>query len=201
MYLRHTHCCDKNLSVRLTTTMTPLQDSTPPTIIHRSGHSRSMVSMVIPYRDHHAIIKAIEKCSLQATFGPEVTSTSDLLPKKPEAPGVKANHDNTINPIKKRLALKRTLSPSAKTHTNKNPLPVNHKNVNVAPNLVTNDGGPLILTTQRGSIHSVQSINGGNMPAVSDFENNSALFMQGSSLRQVPLETWGQKVSSHARTP
>ena len=186
--------------------MTPILNSTPPTVIHMSGPSISMVSTLIHYRDHHAVIKAIEKCSLQATFGPEIISTGDLLPKKPDAldvtvKAVKANHAITTDPTNKRLPLKRPLLPSDRTHTNTSSLPVDlsRKNIDVAPDRVTNgDGGPLISTKQRGSIHSVWSINGSNMPAISDFEKNSALFVQSSFLRQV---SWGQEVRIYARTP
>ena len=158
-----------------------------------------MGSTFIPYRDHHAIIKAIEKSSLQATFGPEIVSTRDLLPKKSEAPHVtvKAHHDSTIDRIKKRLRFQRALSPSARIHTNTDPLPVvlSYQSIIFAPDRVTSDdGGPLVMTNQRGSTHSVWSFDGGNLPAISDFEKHSALRMQSNFFAQLTLETLRQKV-------
>ena len=186
--------------------MTLFQNSTPPTLIHLSGPSRRMVSTFSPYRDHHAIIKAIEKSSLQATFGPEIVSTGDLLPKNSEAPRVtvKAHHNSTIDRIKKRLRFKRASSPSAEIHTNTGPIPVelSYENIIFAPDRVTSDdGGSPIVTNQHNSSQSVWSFDGDNLPAISDFENNSALSMQSNFFGQLSMEILGQKVSIHAHTP
>ena len=69
------------------------------------------------YWDHHKVIKAIEKASLEATFGPEITSTRNFLPpKKPRKPDkskaffgvtVKAKGESPIDPVKEHTQNKR----------------------------------------------------------------------------------------------
>ena len=72
------------------------------------------------YWDHHKVIKAIERSSLQATFGPEITSTKNLLPpKKPKKPKesetffdvtVKAKGESPIKPVEEHAQTKKVRS-------------------------------------------------------------------------------------------
>ncbi|KAL9132674.1 MAG: hypothetical protein Q9175_006149 [Cornicularia normoerica] len=164
------------------------------------------VATVTPYRDHHKVIKAIETCSLQATFGPEVISTGALVPKKPDVSSVitiRASQDSCVNPVQKRIRFNKIPFFSAKPHKNTRLLPIDETNEdgNIPSDLTTNNGGmPAILTKQDGNIFSICTTRDSGMPAFSTHEDAMTSFRQSNYLGQVPREIWGQKVSYHAYT-
>ena len=147
----------------------------------------SIIPTTTHYFDHHKIIKAVEKCSLQATFGPEIASTKDLMPH------------HTINPAENPVPLdKIPQSSSAKPRTNAGPLPLDQTDEGcyMPRGLATNDGvAPVDLTDQRGNSPSGWSTNGWSMPDVSTYENGARTFTQSNFLGQVPLEMRSEKVS------
>ncbi len=190
-------------------------------------HIMGIAPAVTHYRDHHKIIEAIEKCSLQATFGPEVTSTGDLLPKRSDVSSVvtlKASHNSTIVPVEK-ASHNSTIIPFDKASHNSTIIPVEkgtrfnripffsaQPRVNASlpstdltnecgnhpSGLTTNDGGiPVISTNQYGSIPSEWSTNSGSVRAVSTYEDGMTSFRQSNLLARVPVEVWGQRVSTH----
>ena len=159
--------------------------------------------VVTHYRDHHKMIKAIEKCSLQATFGPEITSTGDLLPKKYDVSSavttLKASHNSTIIPVEKGALFNRIPFFSAKPHVNASLLSTDLANEcgNHPFDLTTNNGGiPVVSTNQYGSIPSDWSTNSGSVRAVSTYEDGMTSFRQSNLLARVPVEVWGQRVST-----
>lgn len=162
--------------------------------IYLDEHIKIMAPMATHYRDHHKIVKAIEKCSLQETFGPEVTSTEELLPKESDASSVvtlKASRNSDINPIKKRVFFNKIPFFSAKPHFNMGSLPINPTNEN---------SKNLSRTTKIDNMHTISANKDGSMPAVIVNEDSMTPFHQSKFLGQVPLEIWGQKVSIHAFT-
>lgn len=162
----------------------------------------SIKPTVTHYWDHHKVIKAIEKCSLQATFGPEITSTTDLVPQKFQVTSgftFKANNELKNAPIEERAHSNRIALPLAK--------PPNglKEDGEIAPDLIakTNDeknSKRETPTDRRGNIPSELFTSGSSMPAVSTFENGTTSIVQSDLPRQMCLETWNQKVSYHART-
>ena len=150
------------------------------------------------------MIKAIEKCSLQATFGPELTSTGELLLKRSDVSSalvtLRASHDSTIEPVGKRTLFDRIPLFSTKPRINAGLLPTdpNNEDNNSPSNLTTNNGGmPVVLTNQDGNIPRERS-KGGSMRAISTHEDGMTTFRQSNLLGRVPLEDWGQRVSYHA---
>lgn len=164
--------------------------------------------IVAHYWDHHKVIKAIEKCSLQATFGPEITSTTDLVPQKIQVPSgitFKANHESRNAPVKERARSNRIPLLLAKSRDGLLSIDPLKEYGNIAPGLIANKNGKknskyVTPTNRRGNIPSELFTSGSSMPAVSTFENGTTPIVQSDLLRQVPLETWDQKVNYHART-
>ncbi|KAF6219611.1 hypothetical protein HO133_004080 [Letharia lupina] len=156
-----------------------------------------MAPTVTHYRDHHKMIKAIEKCSLQATFGPEITSTGELLPKEYNVSSVKASHDSDFNPVEKRTRFNKISFFSARPRIKAGLLPMDpiDEGDNIGPDLMTNDGSmPIVLTNQDGNIPSKWSTNCGSMAPISTREDGVAPFRQSNFFGRVPLEIWGQKI-------
>lgn len=143
------------------------------------------------------MIKAIEKCSLQATFGPEITSTGELLPKEYNISSVKASHDSDFNPVEKRTRFNKISFFSARPRIKAGLLPMDpiDEGDNIGPDLMTNDGGmPIVLTNQDGNIPSKWSTNCGSMAPISTREDGMAPLRQSNFFGRVPLEIWGQKI-------
>lgn len=168
----------------------------------------SMNPIVTHYWDHHKAIKAIEKSSLQATFGPEITSTTDLVPQKIQVPSgitFKANNENKIAPVEERTRSNRIPLLLAKPQDGLLPIDPLKEGGDIAPDLIAKKNGRkngkhVTPTNRRRNIPSELFTSGSNMPAVSTFENGTTPVVQSDLLGQVPLETWDQKVSYHART-
>lgn len=164
--------------------------------------------IVTHYWDHHKVIKAIEKCSLQAIFGPNITSTTDLVPQTIQVPsGVtfKANNESKNAPVGERARSNRIPLLFAKSRDGLLPIDPLEEDGNIAPDLIAKKNGKknskhVTQTNRRGNIPSEMFTSGSSMPAVSTFENSTTPVVQSDLLRQVPLETWDQKVSYHART-
>ena len=157
-------------------------------------------SIVTHYWDHQKVIKAVEKCSLQGTFGPDVTSTKDLLPKKvnvsPDST-IKGGHDSGISPVKEH-ALSNTIPIiSIKNGINAGFLrkraEKKRKDDHITPNSI-----PETAKT-RGNIPSEVFANGGSIPALLTYESSTTAFAQSNMLGQVPAEVWNQKVSYRLR--
>lgn len=148
-----------------------------------------MAPTVKHYRAHHKMIKAIEKCSLQATFGPEVLSTEELLPKYSEVSSaviLKTSRSNDIEPVGKGTHFNKIPFPSAKPPINVNVLSIDPtKDSNIVSDRITdNHYVPADSTDRDGSIAAVVVNNDGMIP-----------FQQSNFLGLVPLEIRGQKVS------
>lgn len=161
-----------------------------------------MSPTVAHYRDHHKMIKAIEKCSLQATFGPELNSTGDLLAKTSNVSSdttIRASHDSGNNPVEKGARTNKSSFSTAQPHTNAGLLPsdLTNKDGNTHPDHTPNDDIPLFLTNQHGNIPYDLTTNSRGMPAFSTHKDGMTPVRQSNFLGQVPLEIWGQKASYH----
>lgn len=182
-----------------------------------------MAPIAPPYLDHHKIVKAIERSSLQATFGPEITSTRDLLPQKADVPAevtVKATQKSIRSPFKKRVRF-RIPSIAGKPRyegllptdaaTNEDSTPDRTKNNEAStpnrtannedsiPDRTTSNGNiPVVSTHRHRSLPSVWSVSGGDVPATSTFENGVTPVVQNNFLGPVPPEMREQKVSYRA---
>ena len=188
--------------------------------IHLVGHSTDMATTPTAptftrYRDHHQIIRAIEKCSLQATFGPEITSTGDLLPKEPDVSSVltlRSSHDTIIRPIEERDEVPFDL---ANSHSNTSLLPIDPTNedgnVFSDPTIDDEDDNDddnesddvsVFLPNQDDNIHSRRFTNGSTVRPTSEREDGMTLHQQqlghSHDFGRVRLEILDQKVSYRA---
>ena len=156
-------------------------------------------TIVTHYWDHQKVIKAIEKCSLQETFGPEVTSTRDLLPKKVNVSSditIKASHDSGISPVKEHASSNTIPFVSVKNGIHARFLrkrAEKKKDGHITPNSIPE------TTSARGNIPSAVFANDGSIPALSTYESGVTAFAQSNVLGQVPAEMWDQKVSYRLR--
>ena len=178
------------------------------------------------YRDHQQIVKAIENSSLQASFGAEITSTSDLIPKQPDVSSGNVLNNSTINSVNNRARFDwipfifpqsrnvAGLLPANLTTENGNvtsdltgiqggiPAVATNENGSVTSHVVTNHGDlPVVATNQRGNIPSAWLKTGGIIPAVSSYEDGGTASVQCDFLGQVPADVWSQKVNSHTSSP
>ena len=150
------------------------------------------------------MIKAIEKCSIQATFGAEITSTAELLPKRSDGSSVtisQASHDSVIDPVHRGALFNKISFLPAKRRINAELLPMDpiNEESNIPSDLTANDGVmPIILTNQDNSIASEGLTKHGSMAADLEHEVRMTPFQQSNFFGRVPLEIWGQKVSYHA---
>ncbi len=178
------------------------------------------------YRDHQKIVKAIENSSLQASFGAEITSTSNLLPKEPDVSSgvvLKADHDNFVK-SRSRFDWVPFISAQSRNVAGLLPTDLTTENGNFTSdltgiqggilavatneigsgtsNVITNHGDlPVVATNQWGNIPSVWLKNGGIIPAVSSYENGATASVQCNFIGQIPEHVWSQKVKSHASYP
>ena len=158
------------------------------------------------------MIKAIERCSLQATFDLEMSSTKELLSKESEDSSFityKANRDSDINPVDQRWDFDETAFFSAEPRIDTSIWPVDliNKDNNVPSDLTTNYGSIPLISTHQNNNTSCNGITNysdmptistsvyGNMPAVVVGEDGTVPYQQSNFLGQVPLKSWGQKVS------
>lgn len=158
-----------------------------------------MVFVGTQYRDYHKVIRTIEKCSLRATFGPEITSTGKLLPKESSASPVaihKASHDISTNMVEERARLTKIYPFSAQARINAGFLPIESANQDRSkPSGLIGKGGIVDLTNQDDNTRWEKSMNRASMPAILTCEDGMKSFRQANFIGQVPLEVWGQKVS------
>lgn len=199
------HNYPKSLSIRLST-----ETNYKAIISIQSGpvrtHTMGNPTMVMRYQDQHGIIKAIERCSLQAIFGPDVGSTGDLLPKRPDTSLVvplKPSRDSVSRPIEKRVYSNKTSFISAEPDIDTSLLPADStdEDGNVFSDLITNDDiMPVLVTNQESNIPSACSTEPDIVPPSSTREYGMTPFQQSRYLGRVPLEEWGHKVSRPART-
>ena len=146
------------------------------------------------------MIKAIEKCSLQETFGPEVTSTRDLLPKKVNVSSditIKASHDIGISPVKEHassntipfIATKKGFRAGLFRKLVEKKRKDDHKTPNSIPE----------TTNARGNVPSEVFTNSSNIPALSTYGSGITAFARSNVLGQIPAELWDQQVSYRLR--
>ena len=157
-------------------------------------------SSVTHYWDHQKVIKAVEKCSLQGTFGPDVISTKDLLPKKVNvSPGftIKEGHNDGISPVKEHALSKINPFISIKNGVNARLLR-KHAEKKRKDDHITPNGIPETTKT-RGNIPSEVFANGGSIPGLLTYESSTTAIVQNNMLGQVPAEVWDQKVSYRLR--
>ena len=146
------------------------------------------------------MIKAIEKCSLQGTFGPEVTSTRDLLPKKVNVSSditVKASHDSGISPDKEHASSNAIPFISTKNRVNAGLLRKRAEKKKKDDHTALS--GIPETSNARSNILSEVFANSSSIPALSTYESGITAFAQRDVLRQVPAEVWDQKVSYRLR--
>ena len=150
------------------------------------------------YLDYDTVIKAIEKCSLQGTFGPEVTSTRALLSKESEASSttsISASHNSCTNPIETPNPFNEALILSYKS-TGLLPIEEANEGGNI-PSKRTTDDSAVSLTKQEGNIPSDHTTNDGGYPILPGHENGTTSFPQSNYLGRVSQE----KASYHKCTP
>lgn len=158
----------------------------------------------IRYQNYHKMIKAIEKCSLQAMFGPEITSTRELLPKASAVSPVvtlKASIDNVNDSLS--ASSNRVPSLSDEIHISADPLLIDPTNEdgNIPSEPTTNDGGLAVISTnEEGNVPTEESVNGGDIDPISAREDGMTTLQQSEILGRIPMETWGQKVGYHGCT-
>ena len=158
-------------------------------------------SIVTYYWDHHKVIKAIEKSSLQATFGPDVTSTRDLLPKKTNISSditFQGSHDSGVSPVKEHASSKTIPFISPKKGVSAGLLRKRAKRKRKDDRHISNDIPETVHA--RGNIPSEVFASGSSMPALSTYERGMTAFVQSNVLGQGPAEVWGQQVSYRQRT-
>ena len=153
--------------------------------------------IVTHYWDHQKVIKAIEKCSLQATFGPEVTSTRDLLPKKANVSSDITINDNGVSPVKEHASSKTIPLISTKNGVKASRLRKRAKKQKKDDH-ITPKGIPETINA-RGSIPSEVFANGSSIPALSTYETGITAFAQSNAPGQVPAEVREQMVSYYLR--
>ena len=141
------------------------------------------------------MIKAIEKCSLQATFGPEITSITELWPKKSDNSSEVIH--NAINPVQKRARFNKISLFSAKRRIDTGLLPMDpiDEEGNIPFDHTTSDDGTPV--NRNGNIPPEPLINRRSMAAISTHEVPLISFQQSNSFGRIPLEIWRQKVSYH----
>ena len=157
-----------------------------------------MFSKVTPHRDHHKMVKALENCSLQATFGPEITSAGGLLAETSDDSSdvtVKASHNRGLSPVEKRTRLYKIPSFLAKSRTNPNDLTNKDGNTPSDPTII--DDIPIVLINKHGNI-PYDLTTSRRMPAFPTYKDGMIPVRQSNFLGQIPIETWGRKASYHA---
>ena len=174
-------------------------------------------STAIPYRDHHKIIKAIEKCSLRATFGSEITSTKELLANKGGlSSGInpKASHKSGSDAVKKPARFRIPPFFKSKPRVKEGVLPINPTNEagTIPSDLAINDGNITVIShnqhglkllnriTNDGNSPSKRTTNDGDMPAVLVNNNSRVPSQQTDFFGWIPPELRTEKVNYPAFT-
>ena len=152
------------------------------------------------YLDDDPIIKAIEKCSLQSMFGPEVTSTRALLSKESEGSSTttfSANYDNCTDPVETRDLFDE--DPHFPYHsTDLLPIEEADKGGDISSKRTSDDSGIAVsLTTQEGDTFSDHTTSDGGYPVLPGHEDGTISFPQSNYLERVHQE----KASYHKCTP
>ena len=145
------------------------------------------------------MVKAIENCSLQATFGPEITSTEGLLAAPSDDSSVvvvTASHHSGLNPFEKRAHSYHI--PSFLAESRSNPNDPTNQDGDTPSTPTINEGMPVSLVNQQGTMPYDLPINSRRMPASPPYEDGMTSVRQSNFLGQIPLETWGHKASYHA---
>ena len=153
-----------------------------------------------PYLDCDPVIKAIEKCSLQSMFGPEVTSTRALLSQESEGSStttLSASYDSCTDSVETR-----NLSDEDPdfSYNSTDLLPIEEAdNGGDIPSKRTSDdsGIAVSLTEQEDTIPSDHTTNDGDYPVLLGQEDGTTTFSQSNYLGRVHQE----KVSYHKCTP
>ena len=152
------------------------------------------------YLDTDAVIKAIEKCSLQSMFGPEVTSTRALLSKDSEASSTitfRTNYNSSANSLKPRNLFDKDPN-SPYNSTNLLPLEKANKGNNIASKRTSDDSGKAVsLTKQEDDIFSDHTTNDGGYSVLPGHEDGTTSLSQSNDLERVHQE----KASHHKCTP
>ena len=152
------------------------------------------------YLDDDPVIKAIEKCSLQSMFGPEVTSTRALLSEEYEASStttISTSHSSGADPVETRNFLDEDPNFS---YESTDSLPIEEANEGGdSPSKRTTDISviPSDLSEQEGDIPSDHTTNDGGYPVLPGNEDSMTSFPQSDHLGRVHQE----KASYHKCTP
>lgn len=153
------------------------------------------------YLDNSAVIKAIEKCSLQSMFGPEVTSTRALLSKKSEASSsttsISARYSNNINSVETRDLFDKDPN-FPYSSTNLLPIEEADKGGDIPSKRTSDDSGIVVsLIKQEGNISSDHTTNDGGYPVLPGHEEGTTSLSRSNDLERVHQE----KASYHKCIP
>ena len=151
------------------------------------------------YLDDDPVIKAIERCSLQGMFGPEVTSTRALLSKESEDSSTStfsASYDSGADPVEPRdLFDEGPHFPYNSTDL----LAIEEadKGGDVPSKRTSDDSGIAVsLTEQEGNASSRHTSNDGGYPVIPGYEDGTTSFPQSNYFGRVHQE----KASYHKCT-
>ena len=152
------------------------------------------------YLDDDPIIKAIEKCSLQSMFGPEVTSTRALLSPESEASSIttfSASYDSGADSIKMRNSFNEDPDFSYKS-TDLLSIEEADQGGDIPSKRTSDDSGIAVsLTEQEVDTFSNHTTNDGDYPVLPGHEDGTTSFPQSNFLGRVHQE----KASYHKCTP
>ena len=143
------------------------------------------------YLDNDAVIKAIEKCSLQSMFGPEVTSTRALLSKESEASSTttfSASYDSGADPVETRSSFNE--DPGFCYDSTDSLLAEEaDKGGDIPSKRTSDDSGIAVgLTKQEGNIFSDHTTNDGGYPVLPGHEDGTTSLSQSNGLQRVHQE-------------
>ena len=152
------------------------------------------------YLDDDPVIKAIEKCSLQSMFGPEVTSTRALLSKDSEGSSTtsfSASYDSCSDPVETRDLFDEDPN-FPYDSTDLLSIEEADKGGDIPSKRTSDDSGIAVsLTEQEGNIPSDHTTNDDGYPVLPGYEDGTTSFPQSEYLGRV----YQEKASYHKRTP
>ena len=152
------------------------------------------------YLDDDPVIKAIEKCSLQSMFGPDVTSTRALLSNQSEASSTttfSASYDSCIDPVETRNNLDEDPN-FPYNSTDLLSIEEADQGGDISSKRTSDDSGIAIsLTEQEGNTFSDHTTNDGGYPILPGYEDGTTPFLQSNDLGRVHQE----KASYNKFTP
>ena len=152
------------------------------------------------YLDDDPVIKAIEKCSLQGMFGPEITSTRALLSKESEGSSTttsRASYDSGADPVEPRDLFDEDPH-SPYNSTDLLAIEEADKGGDIPSKRTSDESGIAVgLAKQESNIFSDHTTNNGSYPVLPGHEDGTTSFSQSDYFGRVHQE----KASYHKYTP